>query len=457
MSADFDDLSRELEGLGADTRHVSLPGPAAARRRAHQRARNQAVAAVLGGVAIVAGAVIAFAQPTLISAPDFASTPTDSPSPDNTLPTAKPTPPDVPALPTSVLLTVEDLDQEAGWVETEPPAEVWPCAPEPPSGEQALRRSFDYPGGNGRIDQIVEPTADAAARMAAVRNTVTSCVSDGDGFDLDQVWSVTGVGVETVLIRYWAPPREKPPGEGRLLVSISLARSGDAVTSVTHGGFTTEANTADTTAHAEAAAARLCAVTGGECVTEPTHYLQVFPDPDVLGWLTVADVVEATAAEEITAVSTVLDVPEGSFGFVCFESNSIDAGAGQVDRRTYYDALDPGSQSVDEIIASFPPDQEAAARSHYDALVAEAETCAAEPSVVVENLGTVGNAEAGFVGTAWRATAPETDTVFHFGVVVKGAQVAFVNASLSSPTEDQLRALLTRAASQLRPSQGSSG
>lgn len=457
MSADFDDLSRELEGLGADTRHLSLPGPAAARRRGHRRARNQAVGAVLGGVAIVAGAVIAFAQPTLISAPDFANTPTDSPSPDNTLPTAEPTPPDVSSLPTSVLLTAEDLDPEAGWVETDPPAEVWPCAPEPPNDENVLRRSFDYPEGNGRIDQVVEPTAEAAARMAAIRNAVTSCVSDGEGFDLDQIWSVTGVGEETVLIRYWAPPREEPPGEGRLLVSISLVRSGDAVTSVTHGGFNTEANTADTTEHAEAAVARLCSVTGGECVTEPTHYLQVFPDPDVLGWLTVADVVEATGAAEITAASTVLEEPEGSFGFVCFESNSIDAGAGQVDRRSYYDALDPGGQMVDEIIASFPTDQEAAARSHYDALVAEAETCATEPSIVVENLGTVGTAEAGFIGTAWRATAPETDTVFHFGVVVKGAQVAFVNAYLSSPTEDRLRALLTHAASRLGPSQGSSG
>ena len=106
---------------------------------------------------------------------------------------------------------------------------------------------------------------------------------------------------------------------------------------------------------------------------------------------------------------------------------------------------------VDEIIASFPTDHEAAARSHYDDLVAEAETCAAEPSIVVENLGTVGTAEAGFIGTAWRATAPETDTVFHFGVVVKGAQVAFVNAYLSSPTEDRLRALRPSRAARNTP------
>jgi hypothetical protein len=442
MSADFDNLSRELEALGADTRHVPLAGAVAARRRARQRARNQAVAGALAVVAIVAGGVFAFAQPTFTSAPDFADSPTDTPRPT--------APPTAPPLPTSVLLTTEALDPAADWAETDPPAEPWPCAPTPPDDDQILRRSFSYTPGDGRIDQIVVPastTDEAASRLTDMRLDITTCLESGD-FDLDQIWSATGIGDETILIRYWAPPREDPPGEGRLIVSISLARSGPAITSVAHGGFAQDANQPDTTDHAEAAIRRLCAATGGACVSGSVAREQVFPEPaqDLPAWLTLDDVTQATGIEQIAA-GAVLPVPEGSIGFVCFESNSRDAGAEVVGSRSYSNALDPGGDSVQQTIVTFGSDQ--AAREHYATLVAEADACGAEPSLTVENLGTIGGPDTGFDSTIWRATAAGTEAVFLYGLVVTGPHVAFVDLTASTADDQQLRALLTLAGERL--------
>jgi hypothetical protein len=444
MPAEFDDLNRELESLGTDTRHVSLPGAAAARRRARERARNQAVAAVVGAVAIVAGGVFAFAQPSLISAPDVANSPTDSASP-----TAEPSPEptNVPSLTEAVLLQAADLDLGAGWVETDPPVDAWPCAPQPPDGEQVLLRSFEFPEGTGRIDQIVEATAAAQTRLAEIRHDVLACVAAGNDFDLDEVWEVSGIGEETVLIRYWAPPREEAPGEGRLIVSISLVRSGAAVASVTHGGFATDANQPDTTDQAEAAAGRLCAETDGACVSE-IRRVRVFPEPaqDIPGWLTPTDVIEATGIAELTTAGEVIPVPEGTLGFVCFESNSGDAGAA-VESRTYDNPMDPGGDSVQQAIAQFTSVQ--AATAHYETLVVEGDACTAEPSLSVENLGTIGGGATGFEGTVWRATAAGSDAVFFYGVVVQGSAVAFVDLQVMPPDEAQIRNLLTIAGERL--------
>ncbi|HMG31459.1 MAG TPA: hypothetical protein VK585_15205 [Jiangellaceae bacterium] len=452
MSADFDsELTRGLTSLSSELGQTPLPGPAAARSRGRRRARNQAIGAVLGAVAIVAGGVFAFAQPAPLSAPEPASPPTGSVSPPTESVSPTPAPTDAP-LPDAVLLTVADIEPDAepiGWVETDPPAEAWPCVPPVPDSGDALQRSFESPEG-GRIQHIVEPTTtaeDAEARFGEVREELTACVEDGtaagDDFRLDQVWSVTGVGDEALLVRYWAPLREKPPGEGQLIVSVSIARSGNAVTSVMRGGFAQDANLPDTTEDAEAAVTRLCAETGGACVTDP-HQEQVYPERagDLPGWLTLADVAEATGVNRISAASEVIVAPDGTFGFVCFQSGAGAAGATSVENRRYHDALDPAGIGVDEFIARFPSADEA--RAHYNTLVAEGDTCSAELSLSVQNTGTLAG-EADMTGTTWRATAADVGAEFVYGVIVKAAEVVFVSLDLDSPSDEDLAAVLTLA------------
>jgi len=457
MSADFDsDLRRRLEGLGSDIGRAGLPGPAAARRRARQRARNQAVGAVLGAAVLVGGAVIAVAQPTLLTAPDPADQPSESVRPPVASPTPTPLPTDA-TLPNSVLLTVADIEPDGepiGWAETEPPAQGWPCVPPAPDSGRALQRHFENPEG-GRIQQVVESTGtveQAEARFAEIHDELITCVEDGtaagDDFRLDQVWSVTGVGDEALLVRYWAPLREEPPLEGQLLlVSVSIARTGNAVTTVARGGAAMDANFPDTTDDAEAAITRLCVETGGACVTDPDQE-QVYPEPagDVPGWLTVADVSDAIGVDRITAASEVRVAPDGTFGFVCFRTDARAAGATSIESRTYHDPFDPG-MGVDESIARFPSGS--AARAYYDTLMAEGDSCSAEPSLDVQNTGTV-TGDGGLAGTTWRSTVAETESVFVYGVVVNRSAVAYVSTNLDPPADDdELATLLRRAGERL--------
>ena len=79
-----------------------------------------------------------------------------------------------------------------------------------------MHRQFVESTGENRIDQVVEQTSspeDAATRLAQLREEITSCVAaedstevddvQGSTFALDQVWSVSGLGEEAWLIRYW--------------------------------------------------------------------------------------------------------------------------------------------------------------------------------------------------------------------------------------------------------------
>ncbi|HEU0214769.1 MAG TPA: hypothetical protein VFR13_11830 [Jiangellaceae bacterium] len=455
MSAEFDsDLRRRLQGLGSEVGLAGVPGPAAARARGRRRARNQAVGAVLGAAVLVGGAVIAVAQPTLRTAPDPADQPSESVSPPVATPTPSPSPTDA-TLPDSVLLTVADIEPDGepiGWAETDPPAQGWPCVPPVPDSGRALQRHFENPEG-GRIQQVVEPTGtveQAEARFAEVHGELITCVGDGkaagDNFRLDQVWSVTGVGDEALLVRYWAPLREQPPLEGQLLlVSVSIARTGNAVTTVARGGAAMDANLPDTTDDAEAAVTRLCAETGGACVTDPDQE-QVYPEPtgDVPGWLTVAEVAEVMGVDRISAASEVVVAPDGSFGFVCFQTDARASGATSIESRTYHDPFDPGGVGVDEFIARFTTAAEA--RAYYDTLAAEGDACSAEPALSVQNTGTI---TGDITGMTWRATAADSEVAFVYGLVVNGDQVAFVNVNLDSPSDDDIETLLALAGERL--------
>lgn len=459
MSAEFDsDLRRRLQGLSSEVGPAGLPGPAAARRRARQRARNQAVGAVLGAAVIVGGAVVAVAQPTLLTAPEPAGPgdiATSSPAPTSSMsPTPTDATPDTATLPTSVLLQLSDIEPEGepiGWMESDRTVDPWPCAPVAPASDRVLQRLFVNPEA-GRIEHIVEATdaGQVQSRFDEIYDDLVSCVESGAAsgadFRLDEIWTVTGVGDQAVLVRYWAPLHENPPGQGQLIVSVSIARSGDAVTTVTRGGFAQDANVPDTSDDAQAAIARLCPVTGGACVTDPDQR-RTYPEPaaDLPGWLTVADVAEAAGEDRITAVSEVLVGAPGNFGFVCFQSDATSAGATSVESRTFHDALDPAAVGVEEVIAWFPSD--AAARDHYTALTAEGDACNAEPSLDVQNTGTVEGG--GMARTTWRATVAETDSVFVYGIVVNGSAVAYVRLDLPSAADDDLGRVLTLAGEHL--------
>ncbi len=300
MSADFDsDLQRGLEGLSSDARHVGLPGPAAARRRARQRTRNQATGAVLGAVAIVASGIFAFAQPTLSSAPDPADTPTGTvtASPSTSPPTSpSPNPTaEMVALPESVLLTVEDIDNDSTrWQQVGEPAAPWTCAPAAPAAaddRQVLRRSFGTAGS--RLDQIIEASTpdDAVARFEEIRSGVTACVDAlGDSYGFGWISAFDGLGDDAWQASYFAPPRN---GDEATLVRVDLVRTGLAVTSVSSGGFAMDDNYPPEWDRAVAATTRLCEAAAGACVTEVEREL-LYPEgaQDLAGWLTADDVVE---------------------------------------------------------------------------------------------------------------------------------------------------------------------
>ncbi|HJU98031.1 MAG TPA: hypothetical protein VJ644_08650, partial [Jiangellaceae bacterium] len=101
---------------------------------------------------------------------------------------------------------------------------------------------------------------------------------------------------------------------------------------------------------------------------------------------------------------------------------------------------------VEEVIAWFPSDT--AARDHYAAARAEGDACTAEPSLDVQNTGTV-DGGGGMTGTTWHATVAESDSAFLYGVVVNGSAVAYVRLDLPSAADDDLARMLTLAGEHL--------
>jgi len=459
MSADFEsDLQRELESLSSDTRFMTLGGPDAARRRARQRTRNQAIGAVLGAAVIVGGGVIAVAQPDLSSAPDFANTPSQTdttsitPSPASSEPSQDPSTEPVPVvlpLTDAVLLTEQDLEQDDGapnWQRVDPPEERWACAPdvEPDEGRQTLERSFRT--DDSRLDHIVEAStaAEATARFEAIRDAVTACVESlSDGFGFGWISAFTGLGDDAWQASYFAPPRE---GDAATLVRIDLVRSGLAVTSVSSGGFALDDNYPPSEDRAVAATNRLCEQAEGACVTDVERQL-LFPEgaQDLAGWLTPADVAETTGLTAITQATEVIAKDDGSLGFVCFEQNALANGANSLLGRWYVDPTDPAAEAVEEVVAAFPTGDEGVA--YYEALVAEGDSCAAELDITVVNTGTEApGSQDGFGFTTWQATSTSTGSTWVIGLAVNGPVVIFINYGIvDDVSAEQMRALLERA------------
>ncbi|SEF16998.1 hypothetical protein [Jiangella alba] len=476
MSDSLDDsLSRRLSSLESDLGGVSLPGPAAARRRAAQRTRNQVTGGVLAGVAAVALGVFAVSPPDFVASPDPAGTPTDSPTP-TTIPTTTPPTPTTPppttppssdptsdespdgggqdgggsgslAVPPGTLIDLEYLvrgqESPSDWVEV-PTGDSWlPCMPAAGSDAAAIAFQVD---DYYRVEHIVEPAGpDAEARLAELRDGITSCADGGEN-SLIQVWQVTGVGDETYLLAWQGPPNTE---ETATYVEATLTRAGDFVEIVIRGGEGQDYNGVPQTNDAVEAISRLCAVVDTECPAQPQRE-QLYPEPvgDLDGWLTADDVAEA-GLTDLTAGSEVADSTEigmADYGFVGLMRDPFADGAESLERRDYSDPEDIGGAQLAQFRATFP--DAASARAHYDALAAEAEQ-ATQPGDVVENTGTVSGD--GYDGTSWQLTNTEYGTSWLYGAAVSGNVVTAVYYGLIGDelTPDQMRQLIDLAAQRI--------
>jgi hypothetical protein len=449
-----DELRRHLASLDTDLGPSGLPGAAAARKRGTQRARHQLTAAALGAAAVVAVGALGIIQTDPTTAPAPATTPSETVTTTAPAPTdsASPQPSDtLPTVPAGALLTLDDLPgiEEITWAKA-PVGEPFACVPQVPDGAASVsfRNSAE---SDARIDQFVElvPGGRAEQRLTELRNTIVDCVETGGAdYRLDETWTVGGVGDETWLARYWAPPRTP---DTQTLVLVNITRTGDYVSTVVQGGPAQDANAPADPELAVAAATRLCEAIGEVCVGELTRE-RLYPEAaaDVAGWLGVDDVIAATGLDEITEGSEVRPADDMGWGLVGLPLDPIAAGALTNETRSYFNTVDPtGDVLVTEVIARFP--DEAAARVHYDALAAEADSFQQEGDVVT-NTGTISSS--GYVGTTWRSENAAVGLAFVYGVVTRGDTVAAVTHSISSyenrdVTPQQMRDLLDRAGQRL--------
>lgn len=454
MNSFDDELHRQLASL--DTDLAGLPGAAAARKRGTQRTHHQLTVAALGAAAVVAVGALGIVQLDPTSAPAPATTPSETVTTPDLTPTASPSPSTpqadtLPTVPAGALLTTEDLPglQEIDWAEVAA-SEPFACAPQVPDGAASVsfRNSAE---SDAHIDQFIEAVApgQAGARLDTLSSGITECIeAGGSNYRLDETWAVDGIGDETWLARYWAPPRTS---DAQTLVAVSITRTGNYVSTVVQGGLAQDANAPADPELATAAATRLCGALGEECVGDITRE-RLFPEAaaEVAGWLGVDDVVAATGLDEITEASEVRPSDDMGWGHAGLPLDPIAAGALTSENRSYFNTLDPtGDILVTEVIARFP--DAAAARAHYDALAAEADAFQQEGDVVT-NTGTFSGS--GHVGTTWRSENAAVDLVFVYGVVTRGDAVAAVTHSISGyenrdVTPDQMRDLLDRAGQRL--------
>src|SRR5690606_25665421 len=306
-----------------------------------------------------------------------------------------------------LVLSVDDVEagtgdgEPIGWREIDSaPEPSFECVPPIGDADHVIRRSF-VPPDDGRLDQVVEISTPerAQARFDTITDAIRACVADAEAagvadFQLDQVWTIEGVGDAAWIARYWAPPRVD---DSLTLVTVSVALVGDTVTTIVQGGLAMDANLPPSDNLARLAAERLCAASGRDCAAEPdAQRLYPEPTPELSGWLTVADVVQLTRFDEITDVGELVD-DEGTYGFACLEVDATAAGASWVRRRSYYDPLFVSDAVVDQAVARFP--SATAAEAHFDRIAGDASDCDGGPPATVAT-GEVSGP--GLRGATWR-------------------------------------------------------
>ena len=440
MSTDNGDIHRRLEALGAALGDSRLPGPDAARRRARQRSRRQAGGAVLGAVAAVAvGAIAIGGLPTLDVAPvPPAETPTGEPTTE-------------PPAGDSLLLTVDDLeassgaDVPVGWTAAEAPAAPSiACAPSADdAADLLLRRSFTTPD-DGLLDQFIETwtAEEAQARFNDIITEVVDCVEERNADNPDDnwmnvIWTVDGIGDDTWQADFAVEPRV---GEQLTIVTITVIRTGDAITVLTQAGLGMHGHEVGPLPYevAGVAATRLCAPAGDQCVTDPAPsriYPPLESGDDEPGWLTVNDI--ASAAPFFGGVSTAGEVMGAEGIHTCFD-DPLAAGAESFVLRSYTDPNDTSAElALYQYVATFGSNEQAEA--YYAGVPKTNADCAVE--VIAEANGT------GYEGTAWISS--DEFVTFHLGAVINGSAVSFIlttepPGATGDITPEQMQALLER-------------
>lgn len=450
---DHDDfIRRQLASLRSDVDGLSVPGPAAARKRAAQRTRHQVTGTALAGVAAVAAAAVGITQPTLFTAPepvDPSVTDTVTVMPPSTPPSSAPTTPSTPPSeptndptgtdepdsppPEAALLIVDDVvgdpPDTRTWTEVPPPAAPVDCAPPTPDGALEIHFEANRDGGpaSQRVDQFVEATDFPEQRIAdlaaQIQDCVTSAEQENDRYGLVDIWPVTGAGDEAWIGRYWAPM--VPPSEDvSLMVTVQMVRHGSYVSVVVDSHGAQDVAGGPQLDRITTAATRLCEALGTTCVDSPTHGSRIYPELSghVAGWM------------DPQEVGAVLDLPQiGDAPLLAHDGQGwahqglpVDPaadGAETIEWRIYVAPADDGGPTVDHKIATFP--DAAAAKAHYDRLVAAADAFVVPNGYVLTNTG--GLNENGFEAMTWRLEDPAADGhVEVYGAVVQGDAVSVV-------------------------------
>lgn len=221
-----DDLARRLSSLGDDLGPVRLPGPAAARKRAAQRSRNQVLGSVVAGVMVAASVVVFRSAAVPPENTEPAQTPSETPSVTITA-SDNPSPEPV-TISDEALMRAEDIYDEwpdtvpdATWAETSVPDTLPECLPD---------RRFDLvkqisftntdaaAGAERQITQTIVRVDDAADQFALLRSEISACAESPQG-----VGDILDAGEQAWVVRY-----VEPSGEGAW-VTISVIQEQDAI------------------------------------------------------------------------------------------------------------------------------------------------------------------------------------------------------------------------------------
>lgn len=187
-----------------------MAGPAAARRRAAQRTRNQVSGSLVAGVVIVAIGFFGGVLPALPTDNPIAHTTTEPPS--RTTPDDSRRGGDLRA----ALMTADDIGNEAGlaWAESAEQLPAGECVPavEEVEVEDQARIDFTAPEDNGVSQHLLraETTAVAEDLFAKIRDQVQSCLPENQG-DLPWTFNIgelAEVGEQGWVASYWTDPED---------------------------------------------------------------------------------------------------------------------------------------------------------------------------------------------------------------------------------------------------------
>jgi hypothetical protein len=170
-----------------------------------------------------------------------------------------------------------------GWVESTRPRATWTCAPHLVGSAEAAFDDATFAQHRDGVDHEAATYPDPSAAHAALlglRRTMGACASASAAVDLFAVFTVSGVGDESVLL-YLSVPGQPPTyaagDSGSHLIEVYVTRRAAALSVVSYGH-----NNQDlpypATSFATATARLLCAATGPVCSPKPV-LRQTFGDP----------------------------------------------------------------------------------------------------------------------------------------------------------------------------------